>query len=233
MVKENIVWKLCDGRRVNFWKDCCLDSDGSLLRRTIGDRIPLYLNALEADMIDGHGQWWWDLFDQVLSCDLLLRITNVKPLLGSPMMPLVGRLVLIMSSPPDQQLWHDKGNLEHRVSILNHNLSMAGMGQRVVAQSYVDLVNSSLSGMVESWNKPPPEAYRVIMEPNAMHGNSTLIPHILEMLSCRWEVRMKHICRSGNALADRRWLSVTNLTVCRLLDPPSWCWDILMEDDAS
>ncbi|KAK9028235.1 hypothetical protein V6N11_068045 [Hibiscus sabdariffa] len=82
MVKENIVWQLGDGRRVQFWKDCWLASEGPLLSRTVDDRTPPCPDALVADMVDGHGQWRWDLLDQTLPCELLLRITAVKPPLG-------------------------------------------------------------------------------------------------------------------------------------------------------
>ncbi|KAK8507305.1 hypothetical protein V6N12_008646 [Hibiscus sabdariffa] len=52
-------------------------------------------------------------------------------------------------------------------------------------------------------------------------GSSTLLAFLMDLLDRPWEVRLEHVRRSGNALADRmaKKASGNDLIVCRFLDP--------------
>ncbi|KAK8562466.1 hypothetical protein V6N12_010544 [Hibiscus sabdariffa] len=76
------------------------------------------------------------------------------------------------------------------------------------------------------------EAYRLIMEPDATHDGSTLLPYILELIFHTWEVKLQHVRRCSDALDDRmaKMASNSDLIARRFLDPPSNCQDILVEE---
>ncbi|KAK9019107.1 hypothetical protein V6N11_034146 [Hibiscus sabdariffa] len=78
------------------------------------------------------------------------------------------------------------------------------------------------------------DAYRLIMEPNSASGGSTLLPYILELISCPWEVRMQHVRRCGNTMADFmvKMASETDLIIHRYLDPPLGCEVIVSKEAA-
>ncbi|KAK9008255.1 hypothetical protein V6N11_075157 [Hibiscus sabdariffa] len=55
---------------------------GPLAIHVIGNQWPVNLTTVVADMVDVQGQWWWNLFEHLLSCEILLHIAAVKPPLG-------------------------------------------------------------------------------------------------------------------------------------------------------
>ncbi|KAK9011962.1 hypothetical protein V6N11_040033 [Hibiscus sabdariffa] len=96
-------------------------------------------------------------------------------------------------------------------------------------------------GLLSAWSLNIPrlvvetdclEAYKLIMGSNVRRGSSTLLPFIMDLLDRPWEVRLEHARRSGNALADRMAKRAfgNNLIVCCFLDPPSFCWDVLLRE---
>ncbi|KAK8589269.1 hypothetical protein V6N12_023671 [Hibiscus sabdariffa] len=54
----------------------------------------------------------------------------------------------------------------------------------------------------------------------------------IELIFCPWEVRLQHVRTYGNILADLmvKMTSESDLIICRFLDPPFSCRDILEEE---
>ncbi|KAL4377801.1 hypothetical protein GQ457_02G014870 [Hibiscus cannabinus] len=78
------------------------------------------------------------------------------------------------------------------------------------------------------------DAYCILTESSIACGGSTLVPYILELLSRPWEVRMSHVKKGGNALADcmAKVAPVSDFIVHRYLDPSLDCIHIIEEEAA-
>ncbi|KAK8559190.1 hypothetical protein V6N12_042472 [Hibiscus sabdariffa] len=76
------------------------------------------------------------------------------------------------------------------------------------------------------------DAYCLIMEPDDVCGGSTLLPYTLDLISRPWEVRIHHVRRSGNVLADRmtKLASTSDLLVHRYIDLPPDCHGIIANE---
>ncbi|KAK8548099.1 hypothetical protein V6N12_061021 [Hibiscus sabdariffa] len=76
------------------------------------------------------------------------------------------------------------------------------------------------------------EAYRIITEPSAACGGSTLVPYILELISRPWEVRLSHVRRNENALADHmaKMALASDFIVHKYLDLPLDCLGLIEEE---
>ncbi|KAK8477357.1 hypothetical protein V6N11_021587 [Hibiscus sabdariffa] len=121
---------------------------------------------------------------------------------------------------------------------------MLGFSKRVGVCSVLDSDMWGLyEGLLSTWSlhihyliaeTDSLDAYRLITEPDVVCGGSTLLPHILELISRPWDVRVQHICRSSNGLADRmaNLASPSDLLIHRYVDPPHVCRDIIVSEAA-
>ncbi|KAK8533967.1 hypothetical protein V6N12_047369 [Hibiscus sabdariffa] len=176
-------------------------------------------------MLDENGQWRWELFDRFLPCELLLRITAIKPPLGISydppgLMDGVNQAFSVRAAAmvrqgtlcgPIEPIWRAIAEFkDYRDLILLHSLRMAKMGILAPEQSRAVVASVSSSVVPTGWCKPSPGWHK---------------------LNTDGYVRQ----RSGNILADHMAKMASesdpesSLIVRRFFDPPFRCRDILEE----
>ncbi|CAI9096283.1 OLC1v1032385C1 [Oldenlandia corymbosa var. corymbosa] len=65
-VMKGVRWDVCDGKKVNFWRDCWLPNGRPLLESAV-DRIPVnQLDWKARDYVTQEGQWNWAAFGHLV-----------------------------------------------------------------------------------------------------------------------------------------------------------------------
>ncbi|KAK8996575.1 hypothetical protein V6N11_081844 [Hibiscus sabdariffa] len=171
---------------------------------------PNNLSAVVADIVDEHGQWRWNLFERFLPYEVLLHIAAFKPPFG------------VSYDFPGWSADHHQGFSVRSAYGVRKGLLYGPIEPvwTVIAKFKVE--TDSL------------DAYPILTESSTACGGSTLVPYILELLSRPWEVRMSHVKRGGNALADCmvKVAPVSDFIVHRYLDAPLDCIRIVEEETA-
>ncbi|KAK9041594.1 hypothetical protein V6N11_016688 [Hibiscus sabdariffa] len=79
------------------------------------------------------------------------------------------------------------------------------------------------------------DAYDMLVHGNPRHLGSSLLPGILELQQCCWEIQFRFTCREGNIPTDimSRLVQIGTLAYHRYLDPPLTVRDALDADKRS
>ena len=78
-MKNGMDWTLGDGNKVKFWLDNWLDLPGPLVDYVIATIPECFIYMVVHDVVDSNGQWVWDMFQNFLPLQILIRIAANKP----------------------------------------------------------------------------------------------------------------------------------------------------------
>ena len=78
-VNRNVSWNLGNGRRVLFWKDSWLEGFGPLINQLNSEDQVEFLNHTVAEMVDGGGNWKWEVFAHLLTVQAVMGIAGYIP----------------------------------------------------------------------------------------------------------------------------------------------------------
>ncbi|KAK8497603.1 hypothetical protein V6N12_066957 [Hibiscus sabdariffa] len=129
--------------------------------------------------------------------------------------------------------------LIHQETILQQSIRMVEVGTSPT--SILHVVGNQLPARPHRdvcWSKPPSdclEAFNLIMKPSTSGGCSMLIPYIMELLARTWNVRVTHVVRERNVLADSivKLVLHDDFIVHRFFEPPVSCVRVLLMDAAT
>ena len=78
-VNRNVSLNLGNGRRVLFWKDSWLEGFGPLINQLNSEVQVESLNHTVAEMVDGGGNWKWEVFAHLLPMQAVMGIAGYIP----------------------------------------------------------------------------------------------------------------------------------------------------------